>query len=174
MKKKFFVSASIIIFAALLLSICCFPSEQKSYRDVVKNISNIVDLSYTAKQKRDQLNKEIWFNKGKNRLQAYITGKTSEIIYKQSKDGKEILEHLVNVECYIQEKQYFSKPDNAPWQEVRFIVADNATFSYSSNTLIANKVKVKLYSQPGHKLDKSLDDTNLLMQADFDTLEVKL
>lgn len=169
MKKKFFVSASIIVLGGILLYLLCFPSEQKKQRV----ISRIDDRTYVAKQKRDNLNKEIWFNKGKNRLQAYLTGKTSEMIFKQTGGEKEILEHLSNVECYIQEKIY-TKPDNTPWQEVRYIKALDATFCYHTNTLIANKVEVKLYSRPGHKLDKSFDESNILMQAYFDRLEVKL
>jgi hypothetical protein len=67
--------------------------------------------SYKAKQRRQSLQKEAFFNRKNERLQLRLTSSDAELVLDCHDGGTEVVEHMNNVRCCIQEELFYKLPD---------------------------------------------------------------
>lgn len=67
--------------------------------------------SYTSKQKRDDVQKDMWTHMEEGRLHTRLNCESSEISYIQHGAEGEIIESMQGITCFMQEKIYSALPD---------------------------------------------------------------
>lgn len=69
--------------------------------------------SYSGAQQRNDVVKDIWYieENTSTRLHFRIVSDSSELIFQNHDDGSEVIEHMNNIRCYMQEKLYYILPD---------------------------------------------------------------
>ena len=84
------------------------------YRMLVENAGSAKDLAsvpYTAKQHRSGIQKDILFNDKSDRLQVRLLCQDSVLVLDHHGRTTEIIEHMTDVKCYMQEELYYLLPD---------------------------------------------------------------
>jgi len=144
---------------------------------------------YTAKQERKHLHKHIWTNDKQQNLQLCIHSEDAELVLDRHDDSTQIIEHMQNVHCYMQEELVYVLPDGTeaikdadgtlklkdsgllasenaneakPMQHVRYFEANSASYYYETDKVIANNVKISRVIMPGHEIKDDLDRTPIL------------
>lgn len=197
-------TALVLVAACFLLAKCFHRSEDFAYHEVLAraNPSQTLDhdQTYCAKQLRKGVQKNIWYNKGNRRLEFFLTSVDAEMVFEKQGDRQEIVEHMTDVQCYFQEELYYQLPDGRkvvqqndggfylqgkkwsddelgalkPMQTVRYIEADVAQYHYSTETLVANHIKMSLYTAQGHQLLPLQKRTETVMDGNAEWVEVSL
>lgn len=113
-----------------------------------------------ANQKRKGIRKDIWFTQEDGaRLQYRIESQTSLLAWTFLGDSRqekiEILEHLQGIQCWMQDRLYFS--EGVPMQSLRFFEADEGSYQMSTQQFLANSVHLSLFRLNGHRFPEHLD-----------------
>ena len=157
-------------------------------------LSNAAATPYTAKQERQQLHKHMWTNSAAGNLELCIRSENAEFVLDRRDDSTDIIEHMHNVQCYMQEELFYLLPDGSevmrqsdgglvlrdsessvritedginltPMQIIRYMEADAASYYYKTDQLVAEQVTISCFAVPGHELVESLDNITPLMSG---------
>ncbi len=114
-----------------------------------------------------------------------VFSETSELYFVGEGKNIEIIEEMQNVLCLFQEELLYLLPNgkkigveetppqgSIPLQRLCLIEAENATFYYGSNNLLAQKVKMQKYETNGHALPSNLTSLTPIMEGEAHTVEV--
>ncbi len=104
-------------------------------------------------QFRENVQKDIWFSDGGERLHFFLKSSQSELILTQRKDKVEAIEKLKQVDSWIQEEI----DKEASVQQVRRISADTGVYSLPDYRFEAQSVKIAFYRLPGTDLPTHTD-----------------
>lgn len=90
-------------------------SDIERYRMLVESAStakkDFLSLPYSAKQHRTNTQKDIFFNENNERLRMKLSCDDSVLVLDHHGETTEIIEHMKNVKCYMQEELYYLLPD---------------------------------------------------------------
>lgn len=184
MKKRNTLLFFLLILASALLIgyLTLFTFDEKDRKDYF-SLMEKADPSqaakenpYTATQKHHNVHKEIWYNKKngeKNqRLQLVLRGKDADLILEHDNAKTEVVEHMKNVHCLMQEELF--EIQGKPMQLIRYIEADNATYSYDTNCLKATEVTILRFQVPGHTLIQSTAGLKPIMKGKAKEVEFSM
>lgn len=157
-----------------------------------------VPVVVPGKQQRSTIHKTIIMSEDTGRVCLKIVSDHSELVFTSKNGRTEIVEHLNNLRCDMQEELYYYLPDGReairhrngkisiryddpekesswvdhddvdeliPYQRIRHIEADNATYYYGKDLLIAERVQLARYAVPGHEIVDSFDGVSPLMEG---------
>lgn len=157
--------------------------------------------SYNAKQKRENSHKHLWLASEQGPLQHCIRSNESELELDRREESTQLIEHMRNVQCYMQEELYYLSADGEeiakdsegyfvfkntdtrilndattlkPMQIIRHMQADSASYFYKNDKLVANHVTISRFVVPGHELVVSLDNGTPLMSGIAESMECTL
>lgn len=150
----------------LLFMTTIFSQNKKSYQDLLDKIQNFeAGQEVQAKQGRRGVQKEIWYNKGGQRLQVVISGDSAHVHYEKSTDRKEIVEQLTDVTVIMQEEVI--RRGASSEQKLKRIKAAEAAYNYSSQLLMAKDVYMEEMLVPGEQIPGSLPSPEYTVHADW-------
>jgi len=90
-------------------------TDRDEYQKLVESSSPEVTAeasqTYVSKQRRINVEKNIWFTEETQRLQFRLTSKESELIFTHSDQQTEVVEQLYDAHFYMQEELYYILPD---------------------------------------------------------------
>ncbi|HEY2809770.1 MAG TPA: hypothetical protein VGJ00_00030 [Rhabdochlamydiaceae bacterium] len=115
-------------------------------------------LINTTHQQRKNVKKEIYFLQEDNsRLHYRIFSQSSLLTMQPSNAGKKIAlnEKLEKIQCWMQDKLYYSSPGVDPMQQVRFFEAEEGVYCYTSQQFLAQTVVLSLFRLPEHDLPQT-------------------
>lgn len=115
-KKQIFILLT--LWAFLLLSfIAIFKISSKEDNEAYQNLmaestaSKDKKGNYKAQQQRFNVNKHLLVSKGPERLQMRLNSPRSDLIFEQTDDKTEIVEHFKDVHCTMQENLIYTSKD---------------------------------------------------------------
>lgn len=137
-----------------------------------------------AQQSRQQVSKQILYQKGAHRMQVRLVSDSSDLIYSK-KEGK-FVERFKALTCTMQEKLIPIVPplkeSNPPaplnnesvQQVIRRLKAQEALYSYKSGQLEASEVEIAHYLLPGVLWPDSLDTVAPQLQGKAHFVDLSL
>ncbi len=99
--------------------------------------------------------RDVMFTDGSQRLRMRLWSKQGDLLFRQQHGEQELVEDMEDVHCIMQEKLF--EKEGQPFQQIRVITADTATYSYEQELLTAKDVFIQQYVIPGHTLVEQLD-----------------
>lgn len=112
--------------------------------------------NHPNKQMRSKVSKDLWISNHENtRLHHHIESPRSILIAVSHKDHIELVEQMIGMKCYLQEK--IERDDGNVVQTVRYIQSKDGTYHYASHHFDASQVFLTLHHIPGETLPTSLD-----------------
>ncbi len=73
--------------------------------------SSIHEKPYTARQERQNIQKDLFFNKDNKRLQIHLTAAKAQLVLDHKDAHAYLVEHMQQVKCLMQEELYYVLPD---------------------------------------------------------------
>jgi len=125
-------------------------------------------LAYTAKQPRINVQKDLMFFNGNQRLQACLKGDDAELVLDHNGKRTDVLEKIQHVRCVMQEELSDDQ------QIVRYLESDSATYHYQTGRLVAQNVDVFRYAMPGNLLPQDLSEGRLIMGGEAKDVDFSL
>jgi len=150
-------------------------------------------LSSRGKQQRTNVHKSIILNKPSGRLCLILASDSSELVFSMRKGKIDVVEHFQNLACDMQEDLYYTFDDGRevlrkkdgtlqlkdtqkpveescyssliPYQRIRHVDADTATYYYGSDLFVAERVNLSRYVLPSHFLEKPFSEGFPLMKG---------
>lgn len=207
----------IYVYIALVISVTLWlvwgltvPSQESSqeYRQLMekarpapKEIHEHHHLS--SSQKHQQIQREIIWNNGEERLQALLSYDNSDFVFGHEGDRNEVIENMHRVSGYMQEELFYQLKDGRevvvqadhtwklrngdpymleaneekdwkPMQLIRYFEAEKASYHYRADLFIAHEVKLTRFKAPGHLLITTLKGYHPLMQGVAKSIEFSL
>lgn len=174
--KKRWPLLGVAIIAAIGVFIfgkCFLEVDYLGYREILEKANPALalekDLTYRASQQRKGVKKEFWHIKNDQRLEAIMNCSETELVYEKEGNEQVVVENMKNVRCLLQEELFYLAPNGekisqspddpvgyTPQQTVRYVEAETAKYHYTTEILDAAKVKMQLYTFPGHELPRSV------------------
>lgn len=158
MLKRTFILAltSVLIFWGLLLAnlLIVRPSDYKDYQTLLDQKTGKMEknaLLQPVRQMRSDVQKDVWFCEGKDRLHFRIHSECSELALKMADNKPEIVETLQNLECDLQDKLYFDHAGKK-FQQLRHFTANEGVYLFPSHRFFAEKVNLSFCQALGHEL----------------------
>lgn len=178
MFKKHLVSALCIWFILILgcIKLLYAPSfdAKMAYRCLMHDgdeAKKELKEGNSTQQTRQQVSKQILYQKGLHRLQSRLISNDSEIIY--SKKEGELIERFRALTCTMQEELKQASTESAE-QIIRQFKAEEAIYSYKSGQLEAEEVEVAHYLLPGEAWPDSMDNCQPILQGQARTIHLSL
>ena len=203
------VLSTLILLASIGMAVYLLildPKEVNEYRALVEKLetpqSDKVDKPYSAKQERKKVQKHIVINQEGNRLHIKLEADQSDLVLDHHEDKTEIIEHLRNVTCCMQEELYYLLEDGRevirradgslvlrysptfkiteqvetliPMQVIRYFEADTASFFYKTDHLVANQVKLSRFVAPGHRIVATVNGLKPFATGEAATVDFSL
>ncbi len=110
----FVILPCLIYFAAANWSVVD-PEDAKKYHELMADAGVKNDESqtnpYQSKQQRHQVQKDALYMQGANRLRLRIIAADAQMVLDHSDEETQIVEHMQDVTCYMQEELYYLLPD---------------------------------------------------------------
>lgn len=141
---------------------CYQPSDAKTYETMVSQREIASSQSYVpTNQSRKQVRKDIWFSQDDcARLHYQIASKGSLLTLTPVKNRFEIVETLDGIRCWMQDKLIKDGIEQEPFQQARYIEAENGVYRHTTQEFIASGVTLSLFRMPGHKLPQQTPNTD--------------
>jgi hypothetical protein len=203
MKFRLLSLISVLVFVGALAAVYGLlfsftPGDKGEYWKVMANAdpahSEAPSTPYIAKQQHRQTHKDIWYNQKGQRLHMSLHSADAELVLDHHDNTTEVVEHMYDVKCYMQEELYYMLPDgreveyrtdgqlrlrrgdvNAvilannkelkPKQIIRYMEAANAAYYYNGDRFVADNVRISQFSAPGHTLVKSITGFKPIMSG---------
>lgn len=140
-------------------------ADEEAYQQLMALSSNSAtpqQTSYTTQQQRIGVDKDLYFTKGTDRLHSHLTSDSSELHLDYHHGRAEVVEHFKKMHCVMQEELIHGTP---PKQMIRSVDAENATYHYKTNRMIAQNVKISRAILPGHELVNDIGNASPLMNG---------
>lgn len=168
------MSKKLVFFSLLTLSITfalwfvrfCIPdsADVKAYQALAEDKKTSTQSKSPVYQTRQGVAKDLWYSQdNKTRVHHRLESESSVLTLLHKEKKIDALEILHNFDCWMQEKIYLAGGE--PFQEIRFFSADEGTYRYSSQKLLAQSVKLSLYRLPGKDLPLSLQSTSPFLKG---------
>lgn len=142
-------------------------ADRKSYA-YLKSLTQITPQDGDQSQNKQSVRKEIWTEKGSDRLHTTIWSDTSRMTLARGSGKNELSEEMQGVRAWMQE-------DLLPEaQMVRGLMAEQATYYFKDDRLVAEKVKLYRYQLPGRTLPTHLPGIPPLMEGEASWAELYL
>jgi hypothetical protein len=158
------------------------------YRVLTNHAGSLQETSENkqVKQNRSNVTKHFLKTKDGERIQFYLRGSSSDVVYDQKENKAEVTEHFKDVTCLMQEEPahktsdelqnlpeeaFFTGIKPEPVQTVRQIDAETAVYRYHSEDLFADRVKIARYLAPGNELHSELQASLPLMTGTASQVE---
>jgi hypothetical protein len=145
----------------LLLSIGFFrwfffiqPQDFTEYQTIIaKPSTSDHSIKKEAHQVRKGVQKDIFFSDKENRLHFRIKSSLSSLSITRKKDKQQLVEHLHDIECFIQDKIDVKTQE----QQVRYFTAQEGEYLFPSHKFSADNIHLSFFQLPGQFLpDKML------------------
>lgn len=154
------------------------PANEIEYKDLMENTNTKVEssakTSYVAKQLRINMQKQIFYQEGSQRLEMQIFASKAELVFDHQDDTTSIVEEMQDVRCFIQEALFVVQPKDHTMQRILYLEAVNARYDYKSERIIAEKVKLSRYVLPGSTLIVSIEGLVPTMAGEAESAEFDL
>jgi hypothetical protein len=175
---KFWISLSLIgLGVAVGLGFLIFPSRQKDYTAYEALLASShalqTHVNISSQQKRGEVSKRIWYQE-ETPLYICIKSPQSELFCVQHDHQIELIEKLQDVICIMQEELYYEGEGGQPMQKVRYMEAQNSSYSYKTNLFVAEEVKLWKVQLEGHDPPAVISLANPLMAATAKRVEFTL
>lgn len=119
-----------------------------------------VSQNQESQQQRLGVRKDLWLaQEDKSRLHHCILSQTSLLTLLPVDDKVDIVEHLQNLHCWMQDKLY---PDT---QQVRYFEAEQGLYQYSIQKFTASRVALSLFRLPGSQLPSTIDPKKAFLRG---------
>lgn len=167
-KKIFFLSCCMAAFVAAALFYLTYPTSYtlQKYRQLKERekVMAAVKPQENSHQYRSGVRKDLWLSQvDQSRLHYRIDSASSVLTLIPRDDKLDIFENLYHIQCWMQDKLYTQ--GTTLMQQVRFFVADEGVYRYSSQQFTANRVELSLFRVPGNQLFTALDPKKAFMQG---------
>lgn len=139
---------------------------------------------YHFQQNRTGVAKDVWMSKKGNRFQMRLRSEDSKLVFLESEDRVEMVEHMKNVLCWVQEEVHYRLPDGTvvaqaqegaePRQVVRYMESDEAIYYYRTDEFVADQVHMQRYDLPGHRLPDDLQSFQPTMSGTAKKVEISM
>lgn len=136
----------------------CRSSDIAMIREKIQEQKNTAskNLFETTHQERKGVVKEIWFTQEDNaRLHYRIFSESSLLTLQPEGKSFEVVEKLEKIKCWMQDKLYAPNPGSGPIQQIRFLVAEDGLYRYTTQEFLAQSVGLSLFRLGGHELPKN-------------------
>ena len=118
-----------------------------------KKMAKSTPLFSTTEQHRKGVIKEIWFSQEEgDRLHHRICSDTSLLTIVPDGNKLDLIEKLNNITCWMQDKLYTETGKATPFQQARFLKAQEGFYKYSTQEFMAQSVDLSLYRLEGIEL----------------------
>ena len=163
---------------ALLTYLMVRPSEtdRLHYEEVVRKArpeQMMATLGHPGHQEREVVYKDLWIIDGDQRLHFQLACDSSTLEFDVDGSRANIVEHMRGVRGIIQEKLYHDAAGR-PMQELRYLVADRASYHYNSNLFVANEATLTRFRTEGHAMIDSPDGLEPILTGTARSAEFKL
>lgn len=112
---------------------------------------------------RTGVSKDLWIAENNHRLHHRIDSPSSTLTVIQKGDSMELIEHLVDMKCYLQEK--IEDNYDGTHQHIRYLESESGSYHYSSQLFDANSVFLALFRLQGSNLDTNLPAEDAYLQG---------
>lgn len=137
------------------------------YREMVDVNRNKSEDVYASKQERKQVQKDLFFTRNNSKLHLYLISRAAELALDGQGGNFNVIEKMTDLACCLQEDLLYLMPDGStvvkesdltgksavPVQKVLYFEADDASYSYQDELLVASNAKGSHYLAAGHALD---------------------
>jgi hypothetical protein len=142
------------------------PSDIKKYR-LMKDAGKVTvatNPKQDSRQYRSGVRKDLWLSQpDQGRLHYRIDSASSTLTLIPEGDKFDIFENLHHLHCWMQDKLYTQ--GETLMQQVRFFIADEGVYRFSSQQFTAQKVELALFRVPGNSLFTALDPKSAFMRG---------
>lgn len=163
---------------ALLTYLMVRPSEADlvQYNEVVRKARPEEMTDAPGRQERQMVYKDLWIIDGDQRLHFQLTCDSSTLEFDFDGSRAKVVEHMRGVRGIIQEKLYHNSAGE-PMQELRYLVAEEASYHYNSNLFVANETTLTRFRAEGHAMidsPQALEGLEPLLTGTARSAEFKL
>ncbi len=103
-----FVCAIATVSLALVINLKSIdPQDILDYKEIISGTNFEKAISYTAKQQRLKVNKEIFFLKNFDRLQIKLMADEAFLVLEHEQGKTALIEQMINVICLMQVEKYY-------------------------------------------------------------------
>jgi hypothetical protein len=149
----------LLIWVVLFVRVRPKDIEKCRHMQTKDRVASSQGLLTTTHQHRKDVKKEIYFVQEDNsRLHYRMYSKASLLTMQPQERGKKIAlnEKLEKIQCWMQDKLYYSSSGTDPMQQIRFLEAEEGVYSYTSQQFLAQSVALSLFRLPEHDLPREL------------------
>jgi len=142
---------------------------------------------YKASQDRRNVVKEFFIQEGSERHLLRIESSKSSLSYAEQEAKKELVEHMEDLVCLMQEELYFLLPDGSkvhkgevkeelgvPMQIIRRLEAASADYFYQTEDFTAQNVKLERFIVPGQSLEDPRERGELILSGEAQNVSLSL
>ncbi len=173
--------ASGVIFAGAIAGVVYWIVEDSSsamhrYHELLQ-LTNPINSrkdssSYTAKQKREGIQKSFYFipSKGRARQELRLFASQSELAMNRG-ETSEISEKLDDLRLFVQESLYYQTPEgkesfemtegSTPMQKITYLEGDTADCDYTNGKVEAHRAEITRFTLFGHTLINTIQEGNI-------------
>lgn len=152
-----------------------FYQRLMSYSDADKQVQQNQAI---AKQERVHVQKQLMFKQDCQRLQWRLESAHSEVFLSKNGNGMEFIEKLHGMTGTMQEKILNVADDETasagPFQLIRKIEAEDATYRYRNRQLLANQVRLTRYRIPETRWIQDLSSYHPYMEGQAQSIQMIL
>lgn len=118
----------------------------------------------STRQYRNGVRKDLWLAQpDQSRLHDRIESANSILTLIPCDDKLDIVENLKQLKCWMQDKLY--NQNGLPMQQMRFFVADEGLYQYSTQKFTAKSVALSVFRLPGTQLLTQIDPSKAFLQG---------
>jgi hypothetical protein len=148
--------ALLVVSGGLLTYLMVRPSETDlvQYEEVLRKArpeEMTAALHQPGQQERRVVYKDLWIVDGDERLHFQLACDTSTLEFDVEGSRSKIIEHMRGVKGIIQEKLY-TDDKGQPMQELRYLVAEEASYDYHTNRFVAGEATLTRFRTTGHDM----------------------
>ena len=94
------------------------------------------------------------------------------MVLEHQAEGNYLIEKMNDVKCWMQEE--LSIVEGKPFQLLRYLEADSATYFYKNDEVVASDVKIYRYTVPGHELPLKLEGVKPSMKGHAEAVQFSM
>jgi hypothetical protein len=133
--------------------------DKKNFSELINNSHNLKKPHCFLKQKRKNIQKDIYFNLNNELYHTKITSLASDINLEIINKKIKATETLYDLEFWMQEKIEHN------FQKVKYFNASYGKYFFSTHQFISDEVNLVCFNAKGNKLSDMLDTSEILMKA---------
>ena len=177
-KKSLIIGLSATLACACVLAWSVFRVQEETHAEYAALLGEAnpgkaaKTTPYTAQQHRKGVQKELFYTRNGQRLQLRLTSKEAIMVLEHQPEGNFLIEKMNDVKCWMQEE--LSVSEGRPYQVLRYLEADTATYSYKNDEVVASDVKIYRYTLPGHELPKHFGGVKPSMKGHAEAVQFSM